>query len=371
MAKNILPVVLASLTINIAAFAKDPVWIKDIKAAPITNEVTPSFVDRQFFLDNAPNGIGIKAAQGLNGGLGEYVKVYDIETGVDGKHEDLGLFYQGSVPKLSHHGTAVLGIIRGTANSFGITGIAPAAQLGFWGFIEGDLDDVVPEYIVGINNGIKDATARLEAGDVMVIEQQMNGPNNKNPIAVEYWQEIFDELKKATDKGIICVAAAGNGGENFDLPIYQGRFDLSKRDSGCILVGAAAKGTRERLGFSNYGSRIDAFGYGREVTTTGYGDLFNGGENRMYTGRFSGTSSATPIVAGAVAVISSIAKAQGRIITPQEMRAALRATGTAQGPQTQAERIGSLPNTEQLLKFLNLKAEPLSNALIQEFDNCQ
>jgi subtilisin family serine protease len=121
------------------------------------------------------------------------------------------------------------------------------------------------------------------------------------------------------------------------------------------MVGAGDSSvTHERLYFSNYGSRIDAFGIGENVVTTGYGDLFNGGPTRTYAGGFNGTSSATPIVAGSIAVLSSIAKAEGRTLTGKEIRAALRATGTPQGRNTIAERIGTLPNLPQLIKFLGL-----------------
>ena len=59
---------------------------------------------------------------------------------------------------------------------------------------------------------------------------------------------------------------------------------------------------RSRLDFSNYGARVDVQGWGREVTTTGYGDLQGGlNEDLWYTDHFSGTSSASPVVVGALA----------------------------------------------------------------------
>lgn len=54
--------------------------------------------------------------------------------------------------------------------------------------------------------------------------------------------------------------------------------------------------------FSNYGSRIDAFGYGESIITTGYGNLIAANGSK-YTGVFAGTSSATPIVAGVVTML--------------------------------------------------------------------
>ena len=155
-------------------------------------------------------------------------------------------------------------------------------------------------------------------------------------------------FKLATAKGIIVVAAAGNGNSNFDNAVYQGAFDLANRDSGCILVGAGGPPGNthlQRLSFSNYGSRVDAMGYGYNVVTTGYGDLFNGGQNRMYTAQFSGTSSATPIVAGSIASLSGMARAQSKVLSPLQIRDALRNTGTKQQGNT-TERIGNLPDPD-------------------------
>jgi hypothetical protein len=181
-----------------------------------------------------------------------------------------------------------------------------------------------------------------------------------------------------TNKGVIVVEAAGNGAENLDDPIYSVRppgfpaawtnpFNRANRDSGAIIVGAGAPppGThgrdhgpdRSRLDFSNYGASVDAQGWGREVTTTGYGHLQGGSdENLWYTDRFSGTSSASPIVVGAVACVQANRKAKGQALhTPAQMRNRLRTTGS---PQTDApgrpatQRIGNRPNLKTLLGFV-------------------
>ncbi len=318
----------------------------DEAAAP-----TPLLINRQVYLGASPLGVGTDVAYARAGGRGENVRVIDIETGMNAPHEDLPRLFHATVPLNSDHGTAVMGIMGAQDNGYGMTGIAPAAEYGFAGFVEGD-EDISPAYIAGIVKQISEAREQLRAGDVMVIEQQVTGPKG-DYILVEYWDEIFAELKAATDKGIICVAAAGNGYSNLDHPAYRNLLDRSVRDSGCIVVGAARIGDNTRLAFSNYGKIVDAFGYGGQVAATGYGDLFNASEDTKYTARFSGTSSATPIVAGAVTVVSSIAKAQGKVISPARMRAALRATGNAQQGNT-AENIGKFPNIGQLLRHLGL-----------------
>ena len=101
------------------------------------------------------------------------------------------------------------------------------------------------------------------------------------------------------------------------------------------------------MDFSNYGTVIDVQGWGREVTTLGYGDLQSGTRQVLYTDIFSGTSSATPVVVGSVACIQGIAMKRGKVLTSQEARDVLRKRGSPQQdapgrPKTQ--RIGNRPD---------------------------
>ena len=177
------------------------------------------------------------------------------------------------------------------------------------------------------------------------------------------------------NRGIIVVEAAGNGNNNLDDPVYntalagfpadwRNPFNRNLRDSGAVLVGAGAPppGThgrnwgpdRSRLDFSNYGSAVEVQGWGREVTTAGYGDLQGGtSEDLWYTDTFSGTSSASPIVVGALGCVQGVLRAAGRIpLTPSRARQLLRASGSPQQDapgRPRTERIGNRPNLRQLI----------------------
>lgn len=301
------------------------------------------------------------------------MKVVDIEGGWDLDHEDFAelppkLIYgvQSSVSGWKDHGTAVMGEIAGNDNSFGVTGIAPKTSL-FGASI----------YTTPTRQGLASAAMiaaaeYLAPGDVMLIELQRTGPTGKF-MPMEWWPDNFDALKAATEKGVIVIEAAGNGNQDLDDPRlnnpqsgfprdWKNPLNRSLADCGAVLVGAGAPPVgnwgpnHSRLDFSNYGTSVDVQGYGREVVTTGYGDLQRGTRQKLYTARFSGTSSASPIVVGTVVALQGVAKAEfGTTLTPADIRKLVRATGT---PQTNApsrpttQRIGNFPNLKELLSEL-------------------
>lgn len=343
----------------------DAVMLERMPAAsptqPPPSPQLQNFESRQFYLDAAPAGVDARYAWTLPGGTGKGIRVVDVETGWDVNHFEFGptFFFNGNNAG-NDHGTAVWGEIAARRDEAGVTGIAYDVEYGLAGngWEKGGGFKDYPNTIASVIDG---ALAVMSAGDVLVIEQHAPLVGDYGPI--EYFEPVFQILKTATDRGIHCVAAAGNGYSNLDDPKYNGAFDLNVRDSGCILVGAALPPQRAdahaRADFSNYGSRVDAFGYGEDVVTTGYGDLFSGsyeGKSASYTSVFSGTSSATPIVSGAVISVLGIAKAKGIAIAPKELRAALRATGTEQtGANKDVQRIGNLPDIKQLVERLQLQ----------------
>ena len=111
---------------------------------------------------------------------------------------------------------------------------------------------------------------------------------------------------------------------------------------------------RSRIWFSNYGRIVNVQAWGWHVTTTGYGDAQGGSKNRWYTLRFSGTSSASPIVTGAVACVQGRAIAKrGKPLSPAAVRRLLIATGTPQvsSPgKPRSQHIGPQPNLVRALK---------------------
>ena len=320
--------------------------------------VTSNFAAGQGYLDPAPDGIDAKFAWTRPGGKGAGVNIIDIEGAWRFTHEDLLLKLSGVIGGIPtsdqgwrNHGTAVAGEISADHNGLGVDGICSDA-------IFGGISVFGPGQ--GSANAIKQAADHLKAGDIILIELHRPGPrysfqlrwDQKGYIAIEWWPDDFDAIQYATTKGVIVVEAAGNGAEDLDDAIYNNPalgfptnwtnpFDRGNRDSGAIVVGAGAppSGThgpdRSRLDFSNYGALVDAQGWGREVSSTGYGDLQGGSdENKWYTSHFAGTSSASPIVVGALGCVQGGLKAANKtLLTPADARSLLRSTGS---PQTDA-----------------------------------
>ena len=299
------------------------------------------------------------------------MKIVDIEYDWNRSHEDLakaaapGALIANGTPSDGgfgkDHGTAVLGTLIGTDNGFGVTGLAPDSQIG--------LVNTQTTVAWALPDAVNIAHANMSAGDVMLVEQQVDGPApGDDQVAAEYWPAAYDAIRQATQDGIIVVEAAGNGGANLDAPAYGTPFPSGKADSGAIIVGAGSGdavctpppgSANARLTFSSYGSRVNLQGWGLCVMTTGFGShpASGGTANTAYTANFNGTSSAAAIVAGAAALFSSVFEAAsgGRPPTPEAVRNRLVATGTAQAASP-AGHIGPLPNL--LAAVTNLDTTP-------------
>src|SRR2546426_3942169 len=101
---------------------------------------------------------------------------------------------------------------------------------------------------------------------------------------------MADVIRAARDRGILFVAAAGNGGLDDDVtPNYPSSLDLDN-----IVAVAATDANDELPRFSNYGATsVDLAAPGADILST-----FPGGG--WFT--LTGTSFSTPYVAGALAL---------------------------------------------------------------------
>lgn len=374
----------------------------EIQDGLMPGPMTGDFSAFQRYLNTAEEGgIDARYAWTKEGGRGQGVNIIDVEGAWRlTTHEDLrenqgGIVGGVEIAELGwrNHGTAVVGIISGDSSplNVGINGICPDAHIEAVSIFGSPNGAPVPDW--NSAEAIRLAADRLQEGDILLIELQRAGPrfgfqirrDQRGYIPVEWWPCDMAAIRHATSRGIIVVEAAGNGEENLDDAIYdqgppppdsfpdwwRNPFRRDPIDTGAILVGAGAPPTgihgsnlgpdRSRLEYSNFGRAVDVQGWGDEVTTSGYGGLSPNilNEDRWYTRRFNGTSSAAPMIAGALACLQGALKARGQLLTPARARELLRTLGRPQQDAPQdgtgsavTRRIGPRPDLRQLIDSL-------------------
>ncbi|GAX36459.1 S8 family peptidase [Nodularia sp. NIES-3585] len=181
-----------------------------------------------------------------------------------------------NVIDVNGHGTHVAGTIAGANNGFGVTGIAYDAQIM--------PIKVLNDQGAGNTNSIADGIYYAVNNGANVINLSLGGnfPNTTLEAAIEY----------ASSRGAVVVMAAGNNGYPFSS--YPARY---ANDWG-LAVGAVDS-NNQMANFSNRAG-LNSFPY---VTAPGVGVYSSVPGNQYAT--YSGTSMATPHVAGVVALMLS------------------------------------------------------------------
>lgn len=289
--------------------------------------VTPSFVSQQTYLQSNP-GLNVEAVWNL-GYLGQNITIHNIEYGFNKNHEEFNDYNCNIAPGMdvntsatasyTEHGTATMGVLCGNNGSYGITGIAHGAQQ-VWLYPEWQQSGY------SRTNAITQALNNSSIGDIIVFEMQAYGLNGtvSNPrfVPAEYDLLVWNLTKALTDSGRIVVAAAGNGYQNLDSSDYQTYMNYG--DSGAIIVGGGTANTTHAIyppyvvsGItytSTYGTRVDVQGWFENVRSTGAipgsGFTLIGSDFNQSYMTFTGTSSATAQLGGAVTVLQSYYKSQ-------------------------------------------------------------
>jgi hypothetical protein len=298
---------------------------------------TPDLTHLQLYHGPDP-GMDMEPAWALEGGNGDGIQLSDCEYAWTPTHEDLNdldlhlesgqTIHPDSFEwDFDEHGTAVLGEIVSTHDGYGCTGLATGVEVHTY-----------PEWTVEEDfrriTAITHAVADSDPGDVVLLEMQAPGAGGDYGPA-ELDQSVWTVTRSGVDAGVVIVAAAGNGNQNLDAAVYSDY--MAWGDSGAILVGAGTRTmSHDQAWFSTYGSRVDVHAWGEWVVTTGYGDYAAYGgpedEEQYYTAEFGGTSSASPMVAAACAVLQGISLAHnGDVLAPEQLRELLIATGIPQG----------------------------------------
>lgn len=248
-------------------------------------------------VDWGHNFIGVPNAWAKSRGNGALVAVLD--TGCQSNHPDL----DGQVvaakdftnSRSGHddrnsHGTHCCGIVAGVDNETGIVGVAPDCRL-IVGKVLGDDGS-------GGSNGIAAGIRWASEQGAHVISMSLGSPG---PSSV-----IHAAIKEAVAAGVLVIAAAGNEGTAGTG--YPGSHPE------CVSV-AAFDQNGKIANFSSIG-KVDVAAPGVQILSTVPVSKY---------AKMSGTSMATPYVAGVAALVVSACLAAGRPVpTPDEFRGMLR-----------------------------------------------
>lgn len=231
---------------------------------------------------------------------GEGVRVAVLDTGIDTDHPDLRAaitdtrdFTGDGIEDTNGHGTHCAGIIGARLNGVGFVGVAPKSRL----IIGKVLDNRGSGSYDWIARGIDWAVTRRAD----VISMSLGGAGTAN--------QLFVAIHKALTSGAFVICAAGNEGSLFQNSIgYPGRY-------GGVITVASHDQDGNPSEFSSRGGELDFMAPGSNIWSTykdgGYAEL-------------SGTSMATPFVAGLAALIVAKHRRTRRNRTPLENNEDLR-----------------------------------------------
>jgi subtilisin family serine protease len=299
--------------------------------------------------------IGLAEAHQITTGSAE-VTVAVLDTGVDRSHPELTLVpgrdFVDVIPGADTfigdaigadgapddpgvgHGTHVSGIVnaRGLAMP---TGVAPSCRVmpvRVLGALERDGQLIGAGLVDNIDNGIKWA---VDAG-ASVINMSLGirrvGGGLPHARVIAY----------AERRGVVVVAASGNDGTN-EL-YYPGSLP------GVLAVGAVDR-DGSVPGFSTWGRQVDLVAPGVEI----YSSLLGG----TY-GFASGTSQASPFVAGAAALLRSYALERGRTVSRSTITRLLSATANRPGTAWRDRHFGDgVLDLRDALRLFDLELDQL------------
>ncbi|MFB6804740.1 S8 family serine peptidase [Peribacillus butanolivorans] len=227
--------------------------------------------------------LGTQAAWTKTMGSKETV-VAIIDDGIDRNHEDLkgkidhpydAVRNRKNIVPVGEHGTHIAGIIAGSANNdLGGTGVAPNIKIMPINVFKGEYADTA-DIIEAIHYAVQ------QGADII----------NMSLGDTRYSEALNKAVQEAYSKGLLIVAAAGNEGDmgKSVQRVYPAAFSH-------VISVAATDSKDKRTSYSNYHSTVDIAAPGDYILSTL--------PNNRY-GWMSGTSMATPMVAGVAALIWS------------------------------------------------------------------
>ena len=296
----------------------------------VTGQTVPTGVRRVYGLSNPISNIDGKDTR-------VDADVAIVDTGIDPHHQDLhvvgGINCSTSDPKAWYdsngHGTHVAGTVGALDNGYGVVGIAPGVRLWAVRILDPAGNGLLSWYVCGLNwiaaqKKPNDPTRPLFDAVNMSVQKPGHDDHNCGYTNSDVMHRAVCRVYQA---GITVVAAAGNNRGNVAnwIPAaYSQVITVSAlADTDGLPGGHGGRACYSWGGydqddtfadFSNYGAKVDLIAPGKCILSTLPGNRY---------GVLSGTSMAAPLVTGAVALY----KSSRPLVTPDQVKAALKAMG--------------------------------------------
>ncbi|MBX2986985.1 MAG: S8 family serine peptidase [Bdellovibrionaceae bacterium] len=291
----------------------------------------PYYADKQPYLKTIKHNLIVEKLYNAANGINQTIKVAVIDTGIDPNHPDLknlisrdsqgqiiglnGMDNSRDVIDSGFHGTHVTGLIAAIANNgIGMSGVMGQNVIIMPVKVSADGQSIKTSAVV---NGIRWAADN----GAQVINMSLGGPSDM--------PAMKEAIAYAIDKGVFIAAASGNDGKVLGSQIngYPAMYGVDFE--GMISVGSFDAGTGAVSDFSNVSpTYVDLLAPGSNGTTgivstvptnlstTGYANaIVSDGKQAP----IHGTSMASPVAAGAAAMIIGMARSRGYDALPAQV----------------------------------------------------
>lgn len=233
----------------------------------------------------------------------EKARIAILDTGVDAKHEDIKDKYVSTKSKYDDdpraHGTHCAGIAASVSNNgIGIASFSPDNT-----FVEVTSIKVLSSYGIGTQKSIIDGMIEAADSGADVISMSLGG--RSSDARQRAYAKAVEYCNKA---GIVVVVAAGNSNMNAK--------DYSPANTPGVITVSALDEQLNRAIFSNFVTDVEM-----GIAAPGVNIYSTVPDSKYAT--FSGTSMATPYVAGLVGMLKSL----NPDLTTQEVYTILKSTG--------------------------------------------
>jgi subtilisin len=301
-----------------------------LRADPAVAAVVP---DQTFRVSaqTLPTGIDridgeLSSAQSGNGSGEVNVDIAVIDTGIDLDHPDLNARHgtncvtPGAQAEDDHgHGTHVAGTAAARDNDIGVVGVAPGARVWAVKVLNAAGSGTTSQIVCGID------WVTRNAATIEVANMSLGGASLLGAFSTcgSTWDPMHPAICRSVQAGVTYAVAAGNSAANAnnyvpatyaEVITVSALADFNGQPGGGAPATCRADEDDTFANFSNYGADVDLIAPGVCILST----YLAGGYNT-----FSGTSMASPHVAGAAGLV----KAANPGASPTQVKTTLQNAG--------------------------------------------